>query len=431
MKAIVLTIFGALTSASLQAAGFNCDQAQTQVERMVCAHDLSSELDSEMARVYASSKNAASPHQARRIGVEQSAWLKNVRARCSDLQCLIIAYVSRIDELSKSNAIASKPATKTDSTIGSAQQRALTQSCIEKARLIPEDVDDTGGDVRYELQEVSTACSEAIAVNPTNEKAYLYRGLANAALHNDVGAIEDFTKAIELDPRDPQPYFRRGEQYARYDNDFLIVAKVITDQTRAISLSPTLTKAYLLRGEAYQNVALRTRYGLYDRVLAEYAIADLSKVIEAEPTNEHAIWNRGFSYSMAGNYRQAVKDYSTLIGLRPSDGSIYHDRGRALANLGLRDEAIADFTKAIALNPKHSNPREARGELYLQGGEFQLAIDDFTVALALFPEGYVVYYSRGIAYNSLGDKERAVADWRMGASKGDTRARDILQSRVQ
>lgn len=39
---------------------------------------------------------------------------------------------------------------------------------------------------------------------------YTRRGLSKARLHDDRGAISDFTKAIEIDPSDETAYYNRG-----------------------------------------------------------------------------------------------------------------------------------------------------------------------------------------------------------------------------
>ena len=95
--------------------------------------------------------------------------------------------------------------------------------------------------------------------------AYHNRGLAYRAKGDNDHAIEDATKAIEIDPEFTSAYYNRGLAYhAKGDND-----RAIADQTMAIGINPRHASAYHNRGLAYR------AKGNNDR-----AIADQAKAIE-------------------------------------------------------------------------------------------------------------------------------------------------------
>ena len=52
--------------------------------------------------------------------------------------------------------------------------------------------------------------NKAIELNPKNSEAYYKRGLLKEALIDEKGAVEDFTKAIALDPKNIEAYLNRG-----------------------------------------------------------------------------------------------------------------------------------------------------------------------------------------------------------------------------
>ena len=52
--------------------------------------------------------------------------------------------------------------------------------------------------------------TEAIEINPKYANAYNNRGAAKISLSDFKGAIEDFTKAIEINPKFVNAYFSRG-----------------------------------------------------------------------------------------------------------------------------------------------------------------------------------------------------------------------------
>ena len=74
--------------------------------------------------------------------------------------------------------------------------------------------------------------------------AYFTRGSAKAELKDYAGAIQDYTQAIELDPKDAVAYFWRG--YAK--NGLGDYAGAIEDCTKAIELDPKFAGAYFNRG---------------------------------------------------------------------------------------------------------------------------------------------------------------------------------------
>ena len=78
------------------------------------------------------------------------------------------------------------------------------------------------------------ACSILIQNNSLNATAYINRGVAYADKHEYDRAITDYTKAIEIDPRDALAYFNRGNAYrdkGEYD-------RANADYTRAIEINP-------------------------------------------------------------------------------------------------------------------------------------------------------------------------------------------------
>ena len=54
------------------------------------------------------------------------------------------------------------------------------------------------------------ASREAIKANPTNPELYINRGMARTNRKDFDGAIKDFSKAIELDPKNAHAYNGRG-----------------------------------------------------------------------------------------------------------------------------------------------------------------------------------------------------------------------------
>lgn len=191
-------------------------------------------------------------------------------------------------------------------------------------------------------------------------------------------AIEEYTKAIELNPEYAEAYYHRGQAYQENPD------QAISDLSRAIELKPDYWEAYYRRGAAYLH---RDEY--------DAAIADFSKVMELEykglpPLYVYGVYDtRGFAYLRKGEYNSAISDFSKVIELAPKDSRAYLRRGIAYMRKGEYNSAISDLDKAVELQVESiSKNRFSHWREYAD---------------------YYLY--RGQAYQALGLKNEAIADF--------------------
>ncbi|MFA6246940.1 MAG: tetratricopeptide repeat protein, partial [Mucilaginibacter sp.] len=76
--------------------------------------------------------------------------------------------------------------------------------------------------------------TKAIQLEPKNGRAYFYRANAYNDQKEYMMAVQDYDRAIELDPKNPFAYFYRGNA----NNAQQKYADAITDITKAIALAP-------------------------------------------------------------------------------------------------------------------------------------------------------------------------------------------------
>ena len=151
------------------------------------------------------------------------------------------------------------------------------------------------------------------------------------------GAIAEFTKAIESNPKSEGAYWGRGTAYnIKGDYD-----RAIEDYNKAIELNPKYATAYHHRGDAWD------RKGNDDR-----AIEDYNKAIELDHSYSEAYNNRGNAWKNKGEYGYAIRDYNKAIELSPQLALAYSNRGNAFYFQGKFREAIPDYLKAIENNYK-------------------------------------------------------------------------------
>ena len=83
--------------------------------------------------------------------------------------------------------------------------------------------------------------------------------------------------------------------------------KIIADYTRAIELNPDDPNAYNNRGLAYSKSGD-----------LKQAIADYTKAIELDPVFALAYYLRGFVYSKSGDLEKAIADYERYLEVAPN-----------------------------------------------------------------------------------------------------------------
>ena len=229
--------------------------------------------------------------------------------------------------------------------------------------------------------------SKAIELNPKYSEAYGYRGVAENAKGDWDGAIADCNRAIDLDPKYAYAYNNRGKaKMGKGDWD-----GAIADCTKAIEFSPKNPVTYINRAEA------KKAKGDLSGVIADY-----SKVIEIDPQNADAYINRGDAKRHKGDWDGAIADYSKAIEVHPEYTASYYDhsiakvniefdpkypaycnRGIAKVNSGDWDGAIADFTKAIEINSQDADAYSYRGQAKKAKGDQAGADADFAQATKL------------------------------------------------
>ena len=85
----------------LSAASFDCNRAETRIEKMICAEAELSKLDDDLAGAYAIAlENRSQSDTKEALKNDQKTWLKE-RNTCGDTSCVKSSYVNRLAVLTK------------------------------------------------------------------------------------------------------------------------------------------------------------------------------------------------------------------------------------------------------------------------------------------------------------------------------------------
>ena len=200
----------------------------------------------------------------------------------------------------------------------------------------------------------------------------LLRGLAQASEGDLNGAIAEFNRLIQLNPKDEIALYNRGLIEAN-KGDFDIA---IADFNHAIQLRPTFARAYNDRGSV--KATKRDIDG---------AIADFNYAIQLSPQFVQAYINLGSAKANTEDFDEAIADFNHAVRLDPDSVQAFENLGSAKARKGYFEEAIADYNQAIQLDPRDFGAFEMRALTKQLKGDFEGALGDLALCDELAPPG--------------------------------------------
>ena len=223
--------------------------------------------------------------------------------------------------------------------------------------------------------------------------AYFYRALTFNYADHPAGAIEDYDKAIKIDPQDAAAYYNRG--YSKFA--LKKYEEAIEDYGKAIEIDPQLAQAYFNRGVSKS--ALGDQAG---------GIEDYGKAMEIDPQDAQAYSNRGNSKSALGDEAGAIEDYDKAIEIDPQYAAAYYNRGVSKSALGDEAGAIEDYGKAIEIDPQYVAAHYNRGLSKSALGDKAGAIEDYDKAIKIDPQLAAAYANKSDALTKIGKFQEAV-----------------------
>ena len=141
---------------------------------------------------------------------------------------------------------------------------------------------------------------------------------------------------------------------------------------------------------------------LYTRCINEGDLSQKNLIV--------ALNDRGNAFGKNKQLNLALQDFSSVIQIDPEDADAYYNRGLTNRKLERFDEALSDYNQAIKINPRYAKAYNNRGGVQGKLGKFKIAITDFNQAIFLDEDNANAYFNRGLAYYSLGDYENAISD---------------------
>lgn len=218
---------------------------------------------------------------------------------------------------------------------------------------------------------------EEVAIsNPTIDSSqaskYLYQGRISSKYEDYDGAVENFDRAVNLNPNDPQAYIERGnalyenaQNSGNPDEEYKIAIK---DFNSALKLNPNEAEAYFSRGVVRYEMA---EYSPNAKNEYQAAIADFNLAINKNPNNAMAYVKRGVTQrKLAQNssnsnqgYQKALRDFELALQLDSQLAEAHIEKGNVLYELAKSTgEGEVNYWQAIASIQTAANLFLARGD---------------------------------------------------------------------
>lgn len=188
-----------------------------------------------------------------------------------------------------------------------------------------------------------------------------------------VGAIEDFTSLIQLEPTSLQWLRLRGDTYAAINNPALAAA----DYGAVLRLDPHRPAVWIRRGE------MNTQLQRFDK-----ALRDFDRATELGLLNKDILLGRARVHESLHHFDEAIEQCKKAQRLVPDSAEVYALEGGIYARQKLYAKALDQLSRAIELSADARKKAEylyRRGVVYYEMEKFIPAIDDLQQSHELRP----------------------------------------------
>ncbi|MCK5137198.1 MAG: tetratricopeptide repeat protein [Bacteroidales bacterium] len=271
--------------------------------------------------------------------------------------------------------------------------------------------------------------SRAIELDPDFEKAYIQRAIAYTKLGDNESAAEDFDRALVFNEKNSELFYFSGQAYHLQGKNNIALTKL----TRAISLKGNFLEAYQVRTVVYTELE---KYKL--------ALEDCKKCLRLKE-DEKGFYNLAQVYEKLDMLNEAEQAYLKSIAKNRRVASTHFALARLQYNRKKFNDAYRSIMQVLQLEPKNLDGILLQSQILAAQGNFPKAIEalsmasidypneplifiyrgnfnalmnqanysiiDYTKAIELNPDMAEIYFKRAGAYEDIRDYEKALADY--------------------
>lgn len=203
-------------------------------------------------------------------------------------------------------------------------------------------------------------------------------------LGNYNAALEDYTKAVQIEPKNPELYNSRGKTYF----DMAMSGKYPAAQTaeyrkKALEDYQAALQIGTLKPKTQAEILINSgaAYGSQNDYVN--ALRSLNKGLKVDPNNKNGYFNRSIVYFTINQPDSALADYRTYLKYDPYNHNIWYESGMLLRSLQRNNEAVEALNQCLRLKPGYGLAHLERARAYAQLGNKAAAQQDYQRAKEL------------------------------------------------
>ena len=190
-----------------------------------------------------------------------------------------------------------------------------------------------------QLKQALFESSQLLERFPNSVVLYNIAGASNAGLMQFDAAINNYKKALKINPDYPDAYNNMGN--ALKDKGDLEAA--IESYKQALKIKPDYAEAYYNMG-----IALKGKGDL------EAAIESYKQALKIKPDYAEAYNNMGSALNDKGDLEAAIESYKQALKIKPDYAEAYSNMGIALKDKGDLEAAIESYKQALKIKPDYA-----------------------------------------------------------------------------
>jgi tetratricopeptide (TPR) repeat protein len=190
-------------------------------------------------------------------------------------------------------------------------------------------------------------------------------------------ALDQLNRAIAINSSVADTLNARGEVFLSLGES----EKALQDFDKALAINPRFIEALINKARALPQEDARTALGI-----AEQAI-------KLQPNHALAWLARGNLLNGMRRFDEALESFARALALQPNLVEAWLGRGDAFEDLRKLDEAKEAYDKALSIDPGNTTAQVALGSHFLETGRIDDARQLFRKAIELEPSGAATYWN--------------------------------------
>lgn len=255
------------------------------------------------------------------------------------------------------------------------------------------------------FQEAAGLCREIIDIDPGYSRAFILLGKIDLNRNRFNGALENFKRALELEPRNTALKKMYSEVLIRSGD----IAGAV-DILKAIG-----SNHRLLENPDDHPILIDVASRLISLNEGAAAGLILNRIRSRDPDNAAVLSELAGLEIKQGNLGKAAGLYEQAVKIDPDSAAIHCDRGildlirfQKTRDRQYLDRALEKFNSALERDPRHAPAVNGRASVYMFSNRVWEAIRDWETTIEIQPDFIDAYFNLGIVFIRLRQGERAL-----------------------